>query len=243
MAGLEHAPRCVASVSRALIHRAAVIPAASAPVPLALRERASNQVPPTRGLRNVPDSESDESYPEVVEVRDPHHPLWGRSYRVIRKISQRGRGIPAVYEVEYRAGSSLLIQATAIEYYEQEVNEIKLSMEALLELLSTADCPDAHEHGSNRSLVDGDAALRRRIHFASVSARIKATISSRERTGTSAFNCAPLASFYAAPKAGFGHAIAKKSRGDVRTTNRLPHRKLSTIRCPFGKEPLWPTFK
>ncbi|MEY9698959.1 hypothetical protein ABIF50_002651 [Bradyrhizobium diazoefficiens] len=119
----------------------------------------------------VPDSESDESFPEVVEVRDPHHPLWGRSYRVIRKIGQRGRGIPASYEVEYRAGSSLLIQATAIEYYEQEANQIKLSMEALLELLSTADCPDAHEHGSSRSLVDADARAptpdrrRRRRNF------------------------------------------------------------------------------
>ncbi|MFK4626630.1 hypothetical protein ABIF50_009936 [Bradyrhizobium diazoefficiens] len=120
---------------------------------------------------SLPDSESDESFPEVVEVRDPHHPLWGRSYRVIRKIGQRGRGIPASYEVEYRAGSSLLIQATAIEYYEQEANQIKLSMEALLELLSTADCPDAHEHGSSRSLVDADARAptpdrrRRRRNF------------------------------------------------------------------------------
>lgn len=131
----------------------------------------SNPCRPARGLRNVPDSESDESFPEVVEVRDPHHPLWGRSYRVIRKIGQRGRGIPASYEVEYRAGSSLLIQATAIEYYEQEANQIKLSMEALLELLSIADCPDAHEHGSSRSLVDADARAptpdrrRRRRYF------------------------------------------------------------------------------
>src|SRR6202000_3156655 len=75
---------------------------------------------PARGLRNVPNSESDESFPEVVEVRDPHHPLYGRSFRVIRKIGQRGRGIPASYEVEFRTGSSLLIQATAIEYYGQE---------------------------------------------------------------------------------------------------------------------------
>jgi hypothetical protein len=93
----------------------------------------------------------------MVEVRDPRHPLYGRSFRVIRKIGQRGRSIPALYEVEYRAGSSLLIQATAIEYYEEEANQIKLSMEAVLELLSTADCPDAHEHGSSRSLVDADA--------------------------------------------------------------------------------------
>jgi hypothetical protein len=117
----------------------------------------ASRSPPARGLRNVPNSESDESFPEVVEVRDPHHPLYGRSFRVIRKIGQRGRGIPASYEVEFRTGCSLLIQATAIEYYGQEANQIKLSMEALLELLSTADCPDAHEHGSSRSLVDADA--------------------------------------------------------------------------------------
>ncbi len=125
--------------------------------PQSATTRAAAYTRQARGLRNVPNSEFDESFPEVVEVRDPHHPLYGRSFRVIRKIGQRGRGIPASYEVEFRTGSSLLIQATAIEYYGQEANQIKLSMEALLELLSTADCPDAHEHGSSRSLVDADA--------------------------------------------------------------------------------------
>ena len=66
-------------------------------------------------------------------------------------------------EVEYRAGSSLLIQATAIEYFEQEANQIKLSMEALLELLSTADCPDVVEQRwlrSARRRLDPDLPLR-----------------------------------------------------------------------------------
>jgi hypothetical protein len=53
---------------------------------------------------------------------------------VIRKIAQQGRGIPALYEVEFRAGGSLLIEVAAIEYFGQEANQIKLSMEALLEL-------------------------------------------------------------------------------------------------------------
>lgn len=101
-------------------------------------------------------SESDESFPNVVQFRDPHHPLYGRSYRVIRKIGSDAVEF-ASYEVEFRMGSSLLIQATAIEYCGKEANQIKLSMEALLELLSTADCPDAHEHGSSRSLVAADA--------------------------------------------------------------------------------------
>lgn len=47
MAGLEHAPRCTASVSRTLIHHAAVIPAASEPVSPVLRELASNPALPT----------------------------------------------------------------------------------------------------------------------------------------------------------------------------------------------------
>jgi hypothetical protein len=139
---------------RGLPHFSSLIPPLSAATSVV---DCANRSLRARGLRNVPDSESDESFTEVVEVRDPHHPLWGRSYRVIRKIGQRGRGTPPSYEVEFRAGSSLLIQATAIEYFEHEANQIKLSMEALLELLSTADCPDAHEHGSSRSLVDADA--------------------------------------------------------------------------------------
>ena len=149
-------------------HFASLIPPLSAATSVV---DCANRSLRARGLRNVPNSESDVSFPEVVEVRDPHHPLYGRSFRMIRKIGQRGRGIPASYEVEYRTGSSLLIQATAIEYYGQEANQIKLSMEALLELLSTADCPDAHEHGSSRSLVDADARAptpdrrRRRRNF------------------------------------------------------------------------------
>jgi hypothetical protein len=46
MATLDHASRCLTSVSSPLIHRAAVILAVPAPVSLALRELASNRVPP-----------------------------------------------------------------------------------------------------------------------------------------------------------------------------------------------------
>lgn len=157
----EHIRARLTTRSMPLIHFAAARPtiirlASGRPSPVP-RGHAANRALRARGLRNVPNSESDESFLEVVEVRDPHHPLYGRSFRVIWKIGQRGRGIPASYEVEFRTRSSLLIQATAIEYYGQEANQIKLSMEALLELLSTADCPDAHEHGSSRSLVDADA--------------------------------------------------------------------------------------
>jgi LTXXQ motif family protein len=46
MATLDHASRCLTSVSSPLIHRAAIILAVPAPVSLALRELASNRVPP-----------------------------------------------------------------------------------------------------------------------------------------------------------------------------------------------------
>ena len=106
---------------------------------------------PARVLRNVPDCESDESSPEVVQVRDPHHPLYGRWFRVIRRTMHRG-GNPVSYEVEFRGETSLLISISAIDYYEKVTNQTKLSIEALIDLVSTADCLDAHEHRSGVSL-------------------------------------------------------------------------------------------
>jgi hypothetical protein len=45
----------------------------------------------------------------------------------------------------------------------------------------------------------------------------------------------PLSPPYAASNTGLGHGIAKKIAGDVRAADRLPHKKLSTIPCPFSK--------
>ena len=100
---------------------------------------------------------SDESYSEVVQVSDPQHPLYGRSFRVVRKTAHRGGKAPASYEVEFRAGTTLLIPIAAIEYYKQETNQIKLSIESLTDLISTVERPDAHEHRSGGSLGDVDA--------------------------------------------------------------------------------------
>jgi hypothetical protein len=60
MARLEHPPRHLASTSPKSIHRVEVTPSASAPVSLALRERASNPILPTR---------------PKVRQRQPHHSI------------------------------------------------------------------------------------------------------------------------------------------------------------------------
>ena len=49
------------------------------------RECASNRALQTKAFRNVPQSEADGSPPEVIRFRNPQHPLYGRSFRVIRR--------------------------------------------------------------------------------------------------------------------------------------------------------------
>jgi hypothetical protein len=116
--------------------------------------------------RNIPSGESDESSIEVIWVRDPRHPLFGRSFRVIRRTIDRGGNFPASYEVEYRNGSSLLIPVRATEQYDLNSNQTKLSIEALLDLVSAAECIESNEYRSRTSLVsavaDAAASNRRR---------------------------------------------------------------------------------
>ena len=88
---------------------------------------------------------------------DPRHPLYGRSFRVLRRLIQRGGNFPRSYEVEYSNGSTLLIPVSAIEYDNSENNQTKLSIEALHDLLSVIDCFDSHEYRAKRSL--GDTAV------------------------------------------------------------------------------------
>jgi hypothetical protein len=58
---------------------------------------------PAKAFRNIPSGESDESSVDVIEVQDQRHPLYGRSFRVIRLVAHRGGDFPPSYEVEYRA--------------------------------------------------------------------------------------------------------------------------------------------
>src|SRR5882672_10999965 len=94
----------------------------------------------SKAYRNIPSGEADESPVEEIRVLDPRHPLYGRSFRVLRRLIQRGGNFPRSYEVEYCNGSTLLIPVSAIEYDHSENNQTKLSIEALHDLLSVIDC-------------------------------------------------------------------------------------------------------
>src|SRR4051812_43430369 len=90
---------------------------------------------------------------DEVKGLDPRHPLYGRSFRVLRRSTHRGGNFPPSYEVEYRNGSSLLIPVAATEWHDSPNDQIKLCIEALRELVCTVDCLDSHdEHKSKRSL-------------------------------------------------------------------------------------------
>ena len=105
-----------------------------------------------KAFRNIPSGESDESSAELVRVQDPRHPLYGRSFRVIRRVAHSGGNFSPSYEVEYLSGRSLLISITATEPYHQGTNQTKLSIEALRELVLAAECLECHEHGSERTV-------------------------------------------------------------------------------------------
>lgn len=131
----------------------------------------ANQCPPTRAYRNIPSGEPDEASIDEVKVLDPRHPLYGRSFRVIRRSTHRGGNFPSSYEVEYRNGSSLLIPVAATEWHDSPYNQLKLCIEALRDLVCAVDCLDSHdEHKAKRSLDNtvagseaaGDRRPRRR---------------------------------------------------------------------------------
>ena len=119
-----------------------------------------------KAYRNIPSGESDESSIEVIGVRDLRHPLYGRSFRVIRRVMDRGGNVPACYEVEYRNGSSLIIPVQATEECELNSNQTKLSIEALLDIVSVAESIGDDEYRSKIPLVsavaDAAASNRRR---------------------------------------------------------------------------------
>src|SRR6202043_3898913 len=98
--------------------------------------------------------ESHQSSTDVICVLDPRHPLYGRSFRVIRRSTHRGGNFPPSYEVEYRNGSSLLIPIAATEATVSANDQIKLSIGALQDLISVVDCLDNYEYEPKRSLDD-----------------------------------------------------------------------------------------
>ena len=111
---------------------------------------------PAKGLRNTPSSEADESFPDEILVRDPRHPLYGCSFRVVGRTSHRGGNFSPFYEVEYRDGVTLRVPVTATEPLAPSAALTKLSMDSLRDLLNVVDCND-HEHGTRSSLDDAAA--------------------------------------------------------------------------------------
>jgi hypothetical protein len=93
----------------------------------------------------------------VVEVLDPRHPLYGQTFRVIRRVPRGSGNFSPSYEVEYLQIHSLLVPISVTEPYNPKTNQTKLSIEALRDLVLAADCLESHEHGSERS-VGGAAA-------------------------------------------------------------------------------------
>ena len=107
---------------------------------------------PAKARRNIPSGESDESLIDEIRVLDPRHPLYGRSFRVIRRSTHRGGNFPPSYEVEYCSGSSLLIPIAVTEWLGSTNDQLKLSIDGLLDLISVIDCLDSHEYEPKRSL-------------------------------------------------------------------------------------------
>ncbi|WP_206078559.1 hypothetical protein, partial [Poseidonocella sp. HB161398] len=117
-------------------------------------------------FRDTPLGDADESFPEVVQVLDPRHPLYGRTFQVLGRSSFCRAGSPSFYEVAYRDGVTLNVPVAATEPLASPVDLPKLSMESLRDLLDVVDT-EHHEHGTRRSLDDaaGDAeAPDRRRH-------------------------------------------------------------------------------
>ncbi|WP_143565756.1 hypothetical protein [Sinorhizobium fredii] len=106
-----------------------------------------------KAYRNVPACEADESSPEKVQVLDPCHPLYGRSFYVIREVV-RGGNFPPSYEVEHHDGSTLLIPVTATQGCVEGTNQIKLSVEAVRDLIAVAETLEGHDGRSEEPVGD-----------------------------------------------------------------------------------------
>jgi hypothetical protein len=125
----------------------------------------SSRAPRTKVYRNIPARESDESCGEAITVQDPAHPLFGRTFRVIRRSVHRGGGFPVSFEVEHGESASLLVPVAATELHNSAENRTKLSMEALHDLILVAEQLENHADRTGRTLghaATGAAAPDRR---------------------------------------------------------------------------------
>jgi hypothetical protein len=87
-------------------------------------------------------------------VVDPSHPLFGRSFCVIREVGRGGGNFAPSYEVEHRGGSTLLIPVAATQGYFESTNQIKLSVEAVRDLIAVAESLEGHDGRSEEPVGD-----------------------------------------------------------------------------------------
>ncbi len=156
MAGIKHTGHGAATTKAAPSYSVAAIPPSpgAARVPVA---PGASPAPGTKAYRNIPSAEFDESPVEEVRVLDPRHPLYGRSFRVIRRAAHRGGNFPSSFEVEHCNGSSLLIPIAVTEWHDLPGSRTTLSIDALRELIDVVDCLDDHGDRPERSLDDAAA--------------------------------------------------------------------------------------
>src|SRR3954462_1985409 len=85
---------------------------------------------------NPPTDEGDGPALASVTVEDPHHPLFGRSFRVLGFAPPSTVGLSPSYEVKYLHGISLLVPVAATVRPDRLEKRTKLSVEALRDLIS-----------------------------------------------------------------------------------------------------------
>jgi hypothetical protein len=84
-------------------------------------------------------------------VADRRHPLFGRKFKVIRRVFAKGNS-PSFYEVEYLGTYRLLVPTAATEPSAVPENHTKLSLEALSDLILTAELIENGDDQSGRAL-------------------------------------------------------------------------------------------
>jgi len=109
-------------------------------------------------------------------VLDPSHPLFGRSFIVIRELGRGGGNFAPSYEVEHLGGSTLLIPVAATQGYVEVTNQIKLSVEAVRDLIALAETLEGHDDRTKEPVGDvitrvaaSDSRRRRRSSGGGVS--------------------------------------------------------------------------
>jgi hypothetical protein len=91
-------------------------------------------------------------------VVDPRHPLFGRNFKIIRCLDRVGNCLPS-YEVEYLGDYRLRVPIAATASSAAMENRTKLSLDALSDLILTAELIENGKDQSGRALGDAVSEL------------------------------------------------------------------------------------